>query len=325
MATTKIVFGGSTIRWAVPWQPTEVPSPSLRRVRLAWWEPDDMPITNPLHSLPYKGAPKVHFLFVDKCCWTNLSDNMPITDPLLFQYRLPAIQHFAQYASAHSNSVLTFRNNVYRHTCYCLSSVKQFEQYKQYKQCYLKFTRPTKVCITTTTKTSFPPHCFASWSDQAEESMHSRLANQRIAIVQSIFFSLHCSPDIKSGQISYTYIRYLCHLECQIWNENKIFLVKNDWELEILLWRKRRFPFSLCVSKESFQPTLLHKTKLKSASRAPVNSSQENPFLKCFCLILVFRLLLIQRFLDQWATEGMSLAFFLRLSCLFPSIVLKPN
>ena len=37
MATTKIVFGGSTIRWAVPWQPTEVPSPSLRRVRLACW------------------------------------------------------------------------------------------------------------------------------------------------------------------------------------------------------------------------------------------------------------------------------------------------
>ena len=176
-------------------------------------------------------------------------------------------------------------------------------------------------CITSTTKTSFPPHCFASWSDQAEESMHSRLANQRIAIVQSIFFSLHCSPDMKSGQISYTYIRYLCHL----WNGNKIFLVKNDWELEILLWRKRRFPFSLCVSKESFQPTLLHKTKLKSASRAPVNSSQENPFLKCFCLILVFWLLLIQRFLDQWATEGMSLAFFLSLSYLFPSIVLKSN
>ena len=85
MATTKIVFGGSTIRWAVPWQPTEVPSPSLRRVRLACWEPDDMPITNPLHSLAYIRTPKVHFFFVDKCCWTSLSDDMPITDPLLSQ------------------------------------------------------------------------------------------------------------------------------------------------------------------------------------------------------------------------------------------------
>ena len=34
---------------------------------------------------------------------------------------------------AHFKSVLTFPNNIYRHTCLCLSSVKQFEQYKQCK------------------------------------------------------------------------------------------------------------------------------------------------------------------------------------------------
>ena len=39
-------------------------------------------------------------------------------------------------SSAHSNCVLTFpNNNIYRHACYCLRSVKQFEQYKQCKQC----------------------------------------------------------------------------------------------------------------------------------------------------------------------------------------------
>ena len=37
-------------------------------------------------------------------------------------------------STAHSNSNLTSPNNVYRHICYCLSSVKQFEKYKQCKQ-----------------------------------------------------------------------------------------------------------------------------------------------------------------------------------------------
>ena len=38
------------------------------------------------------------------------------------------IQHFAQEPiSPFQYSVLTFPNNIYRHTCYCLSSVKQFE------------------------------------------------------------------------------------------------------------------------------------------------------------------------------------------------------
>ena len=36
---------------------------------------------------------------------------------------------------AHFKSVLTFPNNIYRHTCYCFSSVKQLKQYKQCKQC----------------------------------------------------------------------------------------------------------------------------------------------------------------------------------------------
>ena len=34
-------------------------------------------------------------------------------------------------SSAHSNSVLTFPNNIYRHACYCLSNIKQFKKYKQ--------------------------------------------------------------------------------------------------------------------------------------------------------------------------------------------------
>ena len=39
-------------------------------------------------------------------------------------------------SSAHSNSVLTFPNNVYRHACYSLSSEKQSESIvKQYLQC----------------------------------------------------------------------------------------------------------------------------------------------------------------------------------------------
>ena len=37
-------------------------------------------------------------------------------------------------SSTHSNIDLTFPNNVYRHTCYSLRSVKQLEQYKQFKQ-----------------------------------------------------------------------------------------------------------------------------------------------------------------------------------------------
>ena len=36
--------------------------------------------------------------------------------------------------SAHSNSVLTIPNNIFRHTCYCLSSIKQFEYYNKCKQ-----------------------------------------------------------------------------------------------------------------------------------------------------------------------------------------------
>ena len=37
-------------------------------------------------------------------------------------------------STAHSNCVLTFPNNTYRHACYCLSSVKQFEQYWLWEQ-----------------------------------------------------------------------------------------------------------------------------------------------------------------------------------------------
>ena len=51
----------------------------------------------------------------------------------------PSIFYFQSYfllrsPSAHSNGVQTFPYNIYKHTCYCLSCVKQFEQYKQCKQ-----------------------------------------------------------------------------------------------------------------------------------------------------------------------------------------------
>ena len=43
----------------------------------------------------------------------------------------PAIHPVTPYfiLSAHSKSILTFSNNIYRHICYCLSSVKQFDHY----------------------------------------------------------------------------------------------------------------------------------------------------------------------------------------------------
>ena len=34
---------------------------------------------------------------------------------------------FGHYTPAHSYSILTFPNNIYRHTCYCLSNVTLFE------------------------------------------------------------------------------------------------------------------------------------------------------------------------------------------------------